>query len=141
MRRQQGIAGHLRMRPAPLPGYDGDGQRVERMPVWRAQPWDTSRPSDVRVQAPSVGEVRGSLHTSRLAEEHANGARQCRRPQRRKNGRTPKDTTLFGAGWVRVCTTVAPALLCAETSSALSRVRGQSAIALTRCKSVLDGGK
>src|SRR5207237_5364202 len=96
--------------------------------------WSSHRPGNRWAATAHTG-------SAPLAEEHANGARQCRRPQRRKNGRTPKDTTLFGAGWVRVCTTVAPALLCAETSSALSRVRGQRAIALTRCKSGLDGGE
>jgi hypothetical protein len=52
----------LRMRPAHLPVYGGDGQRVDRMPVLREQPWEPSRTIDVHVQAPSLGEVRGSLH-------------------------------------------------------------------------------
>jgi hypothetical protein len=131
----------LRMSPAHRPVYDGDGQRVELRQVLRAQPWETSRTLDVRVQAASLGEVRGSLHAYRLSEEPANVARQRIRTQRRKKGRTPKDTTLFWAGWVLVFTTVAPSLLCAETISALSRVRWQIEIALKRGKRGLDVGK
>ena len=116
----------LRMSPAHLPVYDGDGQRVALMQVVREQPWETSRTIDVRVQAPSLGEVRGSLHAYRLSEEHATVARQRIRTQSRKKGRTPKDTTLLWAGWVLVLTTVAPSLLSAETISALYRVRWQS---------------
>jgi hypothetical protein len=114
---------------------------VDLRQVLRAQPWETSRPIDVRVQAPSWGEVRGSIHASRLSEEHANVARQRIRPQSRQKGRTPKDTTLFWAGWGLVFTTVAPSLLGAETLSALSRVRWQIAIAIKRWTSVLDVGK
>ena len=68
-------------------------------------------------------------------------ARQRIRTQSRKKGRTPKDTTLFWAGWVLVFTTVAPALLGAETISALYRVRWQIELAIKRWKSVLDVGK
>jgi hypothetical protein len=131
----------VRMSPAHLPVYDGDGQRVDLMQVLREQPWETSRTIDVRVQAPSLGEVRGSLHAYRLSEEQANVARQRIRAQSRKKGRTPKDTTLFWAGWVLVFTTVAPSLLGAKTISALYRVRWQVEIAIKRWKSVLDVGK
>jgi hypothetical protein len=93
------------------------------------------------VQAPSLGEVRGSLHAYRLSEEQANVARQRIRAQSRQKGRTPKDTTLFWAGWVLVFTTVAPSRLCAQTISALYRVRWQVEIAIKRWKSVLDVGK
>jgi Transposase DDE domain len=131
----------VRMSPAHLPVYDGDGQRVDLMQVVREQPWETSRTIAVRVQAPRLGEVRGSLHAYRLSEEQANVARQRIRAQRRKKGRTPKDTTLFWAGWVLVFTTVAPSLLGAKTISALYRVRWQVEIAIKRWKSVLDVGK
>ena len=131
----------LRMSPAHLPVYGEEGQRVELRQVLREQPWEPSRTLDVRVQAPSLGEVRGSLHASRLSEEQAKVARQRIRAQSRKKGRTPKDTTLFWAGWVLVFTTVAPSRLGAETSSALYRVRGQIEIAIKRWKSGLDVGK
>jgi DDE family transposase len=129
------------MSPAHLPLYDGDGQRVDLREVLRAQPWETSRTIDVCVHAPNLGVVRGSLHVYRLAEEQANVARQRIRAQSRKKGRTPKDTTLFWAGWVLVFTTVAPSRLGAETISALYRVRWQIEIAIKRWKSVLDVGK
>ena len=131
----------VRMSPAPLPVYDGDGQRVDLMQGLREQPWETSRTIDVRVQAPSLGEVRGSLHAYRRSAEPANVARQRIRAQRRQKGRTPTDTTLFWAGWVLVFTTVAPSLLGAQTISALYRVRWHVEIAIKRGKSVLDVGK
>jgi Transposase DDE domain len=132
----------VRMSPAHLPVYDGDGQRVDLMPVLREQPWETSRTIAVRIQAPTSAEaVCGYVHAYRLSEEQANMARQRIRMQSRKKSRTPKDTTLFWAGWVLVFTTVAPSLLCAETISALYRVRWQIEIAIKRWKSVLDVGK
>jgi Transposase DDE domain len=132
----------VRMSPAHLPVYGSDGQRIEIMPVLRKQPWETHHTIDVCVQAPAkLGEVRGYIHAYRLSEEQANVARQRIRVQSRKKGRTPKDTTLFWAGWVLVFTTVAPALLCAQTISALYRVRWQIEIAIKRWKSVLDVGQ
>jgi hypothetical protein len=131
----------LRMSPAHLPVSDGDGQRVALMPVLREPPWETSRSLDVRVQAPSLGAVRGHVHAYRLSKEQANIARQRIRTQSRKKGRTPKDTTLFWAGWVLVFTTVAPSLLGAKTISALYGVRGHIEIAIKRWKSVLEVGK
>jgi hypothetical protein len=132
----------LRMRPAHLPVYGHDGQRVDLMQVLREQPGETRHTIDVRVQAPaSPCAVHGSIHAYRLSEEQANVARQRLRAQSRKKGRTPKDTTLFWAGWVLVFTTVAPTLLCAKTISALYRVRWPIEIAIKRWKSVLDVGK
>jgi hypothetical protein len=116
----------LRMRPAPLPVYGHDGQRVDLMQVLREQPWETSHTSDVRGQAPaSPCAVHGSSHAYRLSAEQANVARQRLRAQSRKTGRPPKDTTRFWAGWVLVVTTVAPPLLWAKTISAFYRVRWQ----------------
>ena len=109
------------------------------MQVLREQPWETSHTIDVHVQASaSPDAVRGYIHAYRLSEEQANVARQRLRAQSRKKGRTPKDTTLFWAGWVLVFTTVAPSLLGAKTISALYRVRWQIEIAIKRWKSVLD---
>jgi len=131
----------LRMRPAHLPVDEADGQRVELLQVLREQPWETSRPLAVRVPAPRLGAVRGSLHAYRLSEEQANAARQRLRAQGRKKGRPPKPPPLWWAGWVLVLTTVAPSLLEAKTISALYRVRWPSEIAIKRWKSVLDVGK
>jgi hypothetical protein len=132
----------LRMSPTQLPLYDGDGQRVALRPVLRAQPGETSRTIAVRIQAPARAEVVcGYVHAYRLSEEQANTARHRIHVQSRKKGRTPKDTTLFWAGWVLVFTTVAPSLLRAETISALYRVRWHMEIAIKRWKSVLDVGQ
>jgi hypothetical protein len=132
----------FRMSPAHLPLYGHDSQRVDLVQVLRAQPWDTSRTIAVRVQAPArAGEVHGYVHAYRLSAEQAHMARQRLRAQRRKKGRTPKNATLWWAGWVLVFTTVAPSLLGAKTISALSRLRWQIEIAIKRWKSVLDVGK
>jgi hypothetical protein len=132
----------LRMSPAHLPVYGRDGQRIDLMQVLREQPWESSHTIAVHVQAPtSPDAVRGYIHAYRLSEEQANMARQRLRAQSRKKGRTPKDSTLFWAGWVLVFTTVAPSLLGATTISALYRVRWQIEIAIKRWKSVLDVGK
>ena len=132
----------LRMSPAPLPVYAGDGQRVARMHVLREQPWETRRTSAVRVQAPaSAAAVCGEVQADRLSEEQANTARQRLRAQRRKKSRTPQDATRLWAGWVLGFTTVAPSLLSAETISALYRVRWPIAIAIKRWKSVWDVGQ
>ena len=122
----------LRMSPAPLPVYGADGQRVDLMQVLREHPWETRRTLAVCVQAPTLGEVRGSLHAYRLAEEQAHVARPRLRAQSQKQGRTPKDTTVWWAGGGLVFTTVAPSLLGAETLSALYRVRGHSDMAIQR---------
>lgn len=132
----------LRMSPAHRPVSEGDGQRVDLLHVLREQPWETSRPIAVRVQAPTnAAAVRGSVQAYRLSEEQANTARQRLRAHSRQQGRPPKDATRFWAGWVLVFTTVAPSLRRAETISALSRVRWQIEIALQRWKRVLDVGQ
>ena len=81
-------------------------------------------------------EVRGWVHAYRLHAEHANRARHtCR--QGPKKG-TPAAASLLLAGWVLVCTTLAPAVLTAQTIMALYRCRWHVAIAIKRWKSVLD---
>src|SRR5712692_2379214 len=79
---------------------------------------------------------RGGIHAYRLKAEQAHRARQkCRQGQ--KKG-TPKAESLLLAGWVLVFTTLAPAVLSAQTILALSRCRWQGEIAIKRWKSVLD---
>jgi hypothetical protein len=132
----------LRMSPAHLPVYGRDGQRVDLMQVLCEQPLETHRTIDVSVQAPAGPEtVCGYVHAYRLSEEQANAARRRLRAHSRKKGRTPKEGTLFWAGWVLVFTTMAPSRLPAATISALYRVRWQIEIAIKRWKSVLDVGK
>jgi hypothetical protein len=81
-------------------------------------------------------EVRGWVHAYRLNVEQANRARhKCR--QGHKKG-TPSAESLCLAGWVLVFTTLAPAVLSAQTIMALYRCRWQVEIAIKRWKSVLD---
>jgi Transposase DDE domain len=81
-------------------------------------------------------EVRGWVHAYRLNAEQANRARhKCR--QGHKKG-TPSAASLLLAGWVLVFTTLAPAVLTAQTIMALYRCRWQVEIAIKRWKSVLD---
>jgi len=132
----------LRMSPAHLPVYDGDGQRLDLVQQLRTQPWATLRTLDVWIRTPSSTQgVHGYVHAYRLSEEQANQARRRIWAQSRKKGRMPKDATLLWAGWVLVLTTGAPSLLRAETISALYRVRWHIEIAIKRWKSVLDVGK
>jgi len=71
-----------------------------------------------------------------LNAEQANRARhKCR--QGHKKG-TPNAESLFLAGWVLVFTTLAPAVLSAQTIMALYRGRWQVELAIKRWKSVLD---
>jgi hypothetical protein len=68
-------------------------------------------------------EVRGWGHAYRLHVEQAQRARhKCR--QGPTQG-TPSAESLLWAGWVLVCTTLAPAVLAAQTIMALYRCRWQ----------------
>src|SRR5215475_3301588 len=98
---------------------------------------DTLRTLEVVIHSASGSdEVRGWVHAYRLNAEQAQRARQhCR--QRHKKG-TPKAQALFLAGWVLVFTTLAPAVLSAQTIMALYRCRWQVELAIKRWKSVLD---
>ena len=81
-------------------------------------------------------EVRGWVHAYRLSAEQASRARhKCR--QRHKKG-APKAESLWLAGWVLVLTTLAPAVLAAQTILGLYRCRWQVELAIKRWKSVLD---
>ena len=72
-------------------------------------------------------EVRGWVHAYRLHAEQAQRARHtCR--QGHKKG-TPTAESLLLAGWVLVCTTLAPVVLSAQTIMALSRCRWQGEMA------------
>ena len=79
-------------------------------------------------------EVRGWGHAYRLHVEQAQRARhKCR--QGPTQG-TPSAESLLWAGWVSVCTTLAPAVLAAQTIMALYRCRWQVEIAIKRWKRV-----
>lgn len=80
----------------------------------------------------------GWVHAKRLPPELAEKARQRCRQKARKQGRTPKDDTLFFAGWVMVFTTASPAELEHRTALELYRCRWQVELAFKLLKSLLD---
>ena len=81
-------------------------------------------------------EVRGWVHAYRLNAEQANSAgHECR--QGHKKG-TRSAASLLLVGWVLVFTTLARAVLTAQTIMALYRCRWQVELAIKRWKSVLD---
>ena len=113
------------------------GQPLELGAALKRQHAATLRTLEVVIHSASgADEVRGWVHAYRLSAEQANRARQqCR--QRHKKG-APKAATLLLAGWVLVFTTLAPAVLSAQTIMALYRCRWQVELAIKRWKSVLD---
>ena len=126
----------VRLNPFSVVLYDPAGQPLELAATLKRQHADTLRTLEVVIHSASgVDEVRGWVHAYRLSAEQANRARQqCR--QRHKTG-APKAAALFLAGWVLVFTTLAPAVLSAQTIMALYRCRWQVELAIKRWKSVL----
>ena len=116
---------------------DAAGAPLELSAALKRQKMETLRTLGVTLRAAGGQyEVRGWVHAYRLNVEQANRARQkCR--QGHKKG-TPYAESLFVAGWVLVFTTLAPAVLSAQTIMALYRCRWQVEIAIKRWKSVLD---
>jgi IS4 transposase len=103
----------------------------------KRQKTETIRTLEVIIQSSDgQDEVRGWVQAYRLSAEQAGRARQkCRK--RHQTG-TPKADTLYLAGWVLVLTTLAPAVLSAQTIMTLYRLRWQVELAIKRWKSVLD---
>ena len=127
----------VRLNPFSVVLSDAAGAPVELCVTLRRQKTETLRTLAVTLRAAGGQyEVRGWIHAYRLNAEQANRARQkCR--QGHKKG-TPSAASLFLAGWVLVFTTLAPAVLTAQTIMALYRCRWQVEIAIKRWKSVLD---
>src|SRR5215470_16088982 len=127
----------VRLNPFSVVLRDAVGAPLELCATLKRQHTDTLRTLAVTLRATGgQHEVRGWVHAYRLNAEHANRARQkCR--QGHKKG-APKAASLFLAGWVLVFTTLAPAVLSAQTIMALYRGRWQVEIAIKRWKSVLD---
>src|SRR5215813_669567 len=134
---QQGADLIVRLNPFSVVLRDAVGAPLELCATLKRQHTDTLRTLAVTLRATGgQHEVRGWVHAYRLNAEHANRARQkCR--QGHKKG-APKAASLFLAGWVLVFTTLAPAVLSAQTIMALYRCRWQVEIAIKRWKSVLD---
>ncbi len=134
---QQGAALIVRLNPFSVVLGDAAGAPLELCAALKRQHTETLRTLAVTLRAAGgQHEVRGWVHAYRLNVEQANRARQkCR--QGHKKG-TPSTESLFLAGWVLVFTTLAPAVLSAQTIMALYRCRWQVEIAIKRWKSVLD---
>jgi hypothetical protein len=134
---QQGADLIVRLHPFSVVLCDAGGVPLELCAALRRQHMETLRTLAVALYATGgQHEVRGWVHAYRLNAEQANRARQkCR--QGHKKG-TPTAESLLLAGWVLVFTTLAPAVLSAQTIMALYRCRWQVEIAIKRWKSVLD---
>lgn len=134
---QQGADLIVRLNPFSVVLSTPSGQPLALEVALKRQPAETLCTLPVVLRsACGQHEVRGWVQAYRLSAEQANRARQkCR--QRHKTGQ-PQAATLFLAGWVLVCTTLAPAVLAAETIVALYRCRWQVELAIKRWKSVLD---
>jgi len=134
---QQGADLIVRLNPFSVVLRDAVGAPLELCAALKRQHTETLRTLAVALCATGgQHEVRGWVHAYRLNAEHAHRARQkCR--QGHKKG-TPTAESLLLAGWVLVFTTLAPAVLSAQTIMALSRCRWQVDIAIKRWKSVRD---
>ena len=134
---QQGADLIVRLNPFSVVLRDAVGGPLELCAALKRQHTETLRTLAVELCATGgQHEVRGWVHAYRLNAEQANRARQkCR--QGHKKG-TPTAESLWLAGWVLVFTTLAPAVLSAQTIMALYRCRWQVEIAIKRWKSVLD---
>jgi Transposase DDE domain len=134
---QQGAELIVRLNPFSVVLTTPTGQSLVLGVALKRQPAETIRTLPVVIRsACGQHEVRGCVHAYRLSAEQANRARQkCR--QRHKTGQ-PQAAALLLAGWVLVFTTLAPAVLSAETILAVYRCRWQVEIAIKRWKSVLD---
>ena len=134
---QQGAELIVRLNPFSVVLCDPTEQPLSLGAALKRQHMETLRTLEVVIQS-TCGQhkVRGWVHAYRLNVEQANRARhKCR--QGHKKG-TPSAESLFLAGWVLVFTTLAPAVLSAQTIMALYRCRWQVEIAIKRWKSVLD---
>ena len=127
----------VRLNPFSVVLSDTAGAPVELGVTLKRQRMETLRTLAVTLcAAGGQHAVRGWVHAYRLNAEQANRARhKCR--QGHKKG-TPSAASLLLAGWVLVFTTLAPAVLTAQTIMALYRCRWQVEIAIKRWKSVLD---
>lgn len=127
----------LRLNPHNVPLCERDGRPLEMVRALEDQSFATVRTLPVLLGAPSpCADVLGWVHAYRLCEEQANRARQACRKRNRKH--TPKQSTLFLAGWVLVFTSLAPEQLSAQTVMAVYRTRWQVEVAIKRWKSLLD---
>jgi hypothetical protein len=134
---KQGAELIVRLNPFSVVLCTPTGQPLALGAALKRQPAATLRTLPVVLRsACGQHEVRGWVHAYRLSAEQANRARQkCRQRHKKK---APQAETLLLAGWVLVFTTLAPAVLSAQTILAVYRCRWQVEMAIKRWKSVLD---
>ncbi len=133
----QGAALLGRLKPFSVVLRDTAGAPVERGGTLQRQRRETLRTLAVtRCAAGGQHAGRGWGQASRLHAEHAQRARHTGR-QGPKQG-PPSAASLLVAGWGLVLTTLALAVLTAQTRMALSRCRWHVASAITRWTSGLD---
>ena len=134
---KRGAALVVRLNPFSVVLCDATGQPLSLSDALKRQRTETIRTLEVLIESSDgQDQVRGWVQAYRLNAEQAGRARQqCRK--RHKTG-TPKADTLYLAGWVLVFTTLAPAVLSAQTIMALYRCRWQVELAIKCWKSVLD---
>lgn len=127
----------LRLNPHNMPLYHDDGAPVDLVAALQDQ-----APTSVHTLSAWVGpesqRVKGWVHAYRLTEEQANKARAQCRNRNSKKGKTPKERTLFLAGYVLVWTSLPPEVMSADTIMRLYRLRWQVELAIKRWKSLLD---
>ena len=102
----------------------------------KRQRMETLRPLAVTLCA-AGGQPEGGAGCMPLAERGASPSCPAHMSAGAKKG-TPSAASLLLAGWVLVCTTLAPAVRTAQTIMALYRCRWHVDIAIKRWKSVLD---
>ena len=127
----------LRLNPHNMPLSQADGTPVELVAALQQQAPTTVHTLTAWV-GPASHRVQGWVHAYRLSEEQANKARAVCRKRNSKKGKTPKDSTLWLAGWVLVWTSLPPEVLRADTLLALYRLRWHVELAIKRWKSLLD---
>ena len=134
---QRGAAVIVRLNPFSVVLRTTTGTSLSLPEALKRQPQATIRTLEGLLQRTGgKHEVRGWVHAYRLKAEQASQARRrCR--QRHKKG-TPTAASLFLAGWVLVCTTLAPPVRTAQAILALYRCRWQVELAIKRWKSLLD---
>ena len=134
---QQGADLIVRLNPFSVVLRDAVGAPLELCAALTRPHTETRRTLAVALGATGgQHEVRGWVHAYRLNAEQAHRARQKGRQGHKKG--TPTAESLLLAGWVLVFTTLAPAVLSAQTIMALYRCRWQVEIAIKRWKSVLN---
>ncbi len=122
-----------------LPLYDAGGERADLMKLLESQPGVSQRCLALWLKPPAGEKTtyRVWIHACRLPEQKAEEARRrCRKNA--KKGTTPKQQTLYLAGWLLVLSSLPPEVLDTETVLALYRLRWQVELVIKRWKSLLD---